>query len=116
MRRPAPAWDSADEAAEVDDGDPGGLGLGGGPEIDGLPAEEHVAAVAPMHARRDLDERGLAGAVLPDQGVDGAGQCPQGSGPQGHDRSERLGHRPQFERGSWAVAGHRHVLTSLKGD
>ena len=56
----------------VDDGDAGGLRLGGRGEVDGLAVEQELAGVALVEARDDLDERRLAGAVLADEGVDRA--------------------------------------------
>ena len=58
----------------VDHRDAGGLGGGGRGEVDVRAAEPEDAGVALVDAGHDLDQRRLAGAVLADQGVDGAGR------------------------------------------
>ena len=57
----------------VDHRDAGGLGLRGRAEVDVVALEPEGAGVAAVHAGHDLDQRRLAGAVLADQRVDGAG-------------------------------------------
>ena len=57
----------------VDHRDARGLGLGGRAEVDVLAPEAQRARVAAVHAGDDLDQRGLAGAVLAHQRVDRAG-------------------------------------------
>ena len=54
----------------VDGGDTGGLGLGGRMERDVLAPHEDTAIVLRIGAGQDLDEGGLAGAVMPYQRVD----------------------------------------------
>ncbi len=54
-------------------GHAGGLGLVGAVEADLLAIDADGAAVRLVHARDDLDERGLAGPVLADEGMDLAG-------------------------------------------
>ncbi len=56
----------------VDDGDAGSLSVAGAVEVDALAVEQELAAVAAVQPADDLDERRLAGAVLADEGVDGA--------------------------------------------
>ena len=57
-----------------DDRDPGGLRLLGVVEDRLLAVEQEAAGVGPVHAREDLDERRLAGAVLADEAVHLAGE------------------------------------------
>ena len=57
----------------VDGADPGGLRVAGLGEGDRLAQVAHLAAVRPVHAGDDLDQRRLAGAVLADQRVHLAG-------------------------------------------
>ena len=52
-----------------DDGDAGCVRLRGRVEDDLDAVQQHAAAVGPVHAGEDLDERGLAGAVLADERV-----------------------------------------------
>jgi hypothetical protein len=47
--------------------------LAGRPESDGLAAERHLALIGRKDPGHDLAEGGLAGPVLADEGVDGAG-------------------------------------------
>ena len=54
----------------VDGADPDGLGVLGGSDVDVLPVEGDGAGIRPLDAGQDLDQRGLAGAVLADEGVD----------------------------------------------
>ncbi len=82
----------------VDDGDPGRLGLGRAAEVDGLAAELDHAGVAAVHAAHDLDQRGLARAVLPHERVDGAGLYDQGAGAERGHGSEGLGDPFQAQR------------------
>ena len=70
----------------VDDRDAGVLGLGRRAEVDGLAAEQEVPAVAAVDAGDDLDQRGLAGAVLADQGVDASRPRPGGCRSAGRRR------------------------------
>ncbi len=81
------------------------LGVGRRAEVDAVATEQEVAAVAAVHAGDDLDQRRLAGAVLPHQGVDRAGVDAQAAGAQGDDRAERLRDVAQLEHGG-AAAGH----------
>ena len=54
----------------VDRADPGGLGVAvAGRTGTGTPAIHDLPAVGLVHTGEHLDQRGLAGAVLPDQGV-----------------------------------------------
>ena len=53
----------------VDGADAGALGGMRRPEVDRLPIEDHLAAVAPVRPGQDADEGALAGAVLADKGV-----------------------------------------------
>ena len=76
---------------------PGVLGLGRRAEVDGLAAEQELAAVAAVDTGDDLDQRGLARAVLADQRVDRAGLDPEAAGPEGDDGAERLGDVAQVE-------------------
>ncbi len=81
----------------VDHRDAGRLGLGGRAEVDVVTLEPERAAVALVDARHDLDQRGLAGAVLPDERVDRAGVDGQAARPQGTHGAERLGDVRQLE-------------------
>ena len=53
----------------VDRADPGELGLLGVVEVDRSPLQHDRPSVAPVGAVEDLDQRALAGPVLPDDGV-----------------------------------------------
>jgi len=75
------------------------LGLGGRGEVDGLTSEAKLARVAAVDAGHDLDQRGLASAVLADEGVDRTRVHRDGCGAQCDDGAERLRHVTQFERG-----------------
>ena len=74
----------------VDHGDAGGLGLRGAVEVDGFAVEQELPGVAAVEPRDDLDERGLARAVLADQRMDGSAVESQASRAQGHDGTEGL--------------------------
>lgn len=52
-----------------DHGDAGIAHLGRVGEADGLPVEQDVPAVLAVHPGEDLHQRGLAGTVLPHQGM-----------------------------------------------
>ncbi len=67
-------------------------------EVDVLALEPQRAGVAAVHAGDDLDQRGLAGAVLAHQRVDRAGRDAQRAGAQRADRAERLLHVDQLEQ------------------
>jgi hypothetical protein len=82
----------------VDDGDAGRLGLGGTREVHGLAVELDHARVPAVHAAHDLDQRGLARAVLADQGVDAAGLHDQGARAERDHGPEGLGDPLQAQR------------------
>ena len=75
----------------VDDGDARLLRLGGRGEVDVLAVEAELARVAAVEPGDDLHERGLARAVLADEGVDRAGIEREAAGAEGDDGAERLG-------------------------
>ena len=63
-----------DERELLEDADDAGVAGGGGRgKADGVAVQGHPAAVGLHDAGHDLDERGLAGAVLAEDGVDAAG-------------------------------------------
>ena len=93
----------------VDHGDAGVLGLGGAVEVDLLVTEQELAGVAAVDAGDDLDQRRLAGAVLPDQRVDGPGSCLDAAGPQGDDGTERLRDVAEGEDDLAAACRHRDL-------
>ncbi len=87
-----------------DAGRPGGRGPGQG---DLASAHRQRAAVRLVHPGQDLDQGGLARAVLAKQRVHRAGpqlHRPVGQGP---NRAERLGRVPQFEDRSLGKGGLR---------
>ena len=58
--------------------------------VDGLAVEHDLAAVGRLEAGQDLHERALAGAVLAQDALDGAGGDGQGDAVVGLDRAEML--------------------------
>ena len=72
----------------VDDRDARGLRLGRRCEVDVFAAELEGAGVALVEASDDLDERGLAGAVLTHECVDGTGLDGDRAGSECDDGSE----------------------------
>jgi hypothetical protein len=68
--------------------------------------DEHGALVRPVNPADDPYERALAGAVLPDQGVDLAGGQSQMGAAQSVDTAERLADVAQLDRGG---RGGRHA-------
>jgi hypothetical protein len=94
----------------VDHRDAGGLRLRGAREVGGLAVEQHLAGVQAVHAGHDLDQGGLAGAVLPDERVDRPALDDEGARPQREDRPEGLAHVPQLQ-----ARGARHAVLRLKG-
>ena len=97
----------------VDDGDARLLRLGGRREVDVLAVEAELARVAAVEPGDDLHERGLAGAVLADEGVDRAGIEAQAAGAQGDDGAERLDDPGQLEhRGCGCRRRGGHVRSS----
>ena len=67
--------------------------------VDGhlFPLVDHFALVHVVDAKHALHQRGLAGAVLAHQGVDGAGAEFQLRVVQGLDAGERLDHATHFQ-------------------
>ena len=59
--------------------------------------DEHLALVVGLHAGEALDEGGLAGAVVADQGGDLAGVDLEVDALEDADRAERLLHADQFD-------------------
>jgi hypothetical protein len=77
--------------------DAGGDGLLGGAQVGGLPADEDLALVGPVHAVEDLHEGGLARAVLTDDGVDRAPLDPQMDVGVRHHAGEAFGDATQLD-------------------
>ena len=75
----------------VDDRDSGVLALGNVAELDALARHLEVAGIGVVQAGEDFHQRGLAGAVLPDQCVDFASLDVDGAVGQGDHRAEGLG-------------------------
>ncbi len=97
----------------VDDGDARLLRLGGRREVDVLAVEAELARVAAVEPGDDLHERGLARAVLADEGVDRAGIEAQAAGAQCDDGAERLDDPGQLEhRGCGCRRRGGHVRSS----
>ncbi len=80
-----------------DGGDAEGLGLGRAAGPDGLAVEGDVAVVGRVDPRDHLDERGLAGAVVADQGDDLARPDVHVDVREGLDGTEALGDAGQGE-------------------
>ena len=57
----------------VDHADAGGDGVGRRPGAQRLAVEQDLALVGPVQPEEDVHQRGLAGAVLAEQGVDLSG-------------------------------------------
>ena len=68
-------------------------------EGDGPAGEAHLAGVGPQHARDDLDQRRLAGAVLAEHGVDGAAAAGEVDAFEGADALEVLRDAGQLDVG-----------------
>ena len=85
----------------VDGGDPLGLGVAGRRGLEGPTVERHLAPVAAVKAGQDLDERRLAGPVLPHQGVDFASRDIERRVAQGRHRAEALGDVAHAETRRW---------------
>src|SRR5262249_7371718 len=88
----------SEEVTLLEDGDDaGGAGVVGRAEGDEPAVEAYLAGVGCEDAGEDVEEGGLAGAVLADEGVDGAGTQDEGDAAQGHDAGERLADVVEFD-------------------
>ena len=76
-----------------------------GDRIDRAAAQPDLAAVGAVHARQDLDQRRLAGAVLAQQSVDLAGPHLEVDGIERERAGEALGQPPDLEQ-RWLRLGH----------
>ena len=93
-----------DERELLEDADDAGVAGGGGRgEGDGAAVEGHGAVVGLHHAGHDLDEGGLAGAVLAEDGVDAARADGELGVGQRHDAAVALGHAVHAEE---RLVGH----------
>jgi len=88
----------------IDDRDSGGLALGHVAELDAVASDPEVARIRVVQACEDLDQGGLACAVLSDQCVDFAGLDFDGSVCQGDHRTEGLGGVGKGEYRPWSFA------------
>ncbi len=77
--------------------DAGRDGVGGTPEVHGLAVEEDLALVGPVQPEQDVHERRLAGAVLPEQGVDLSALDGEVHVLVGDDAREPLGDAAQLD-------------------
>jgi len=72
-----------------------------GPQPRDLPSvEAHAAGVGPVDAGDHVEDRGLAGAVGSDQGVDGTGRHVEGDVVHGAQAAEALADPVEFEPGA----------------
>jgi hypothetical protein len=95
----------------VDGGDARLLGLARARDHDGAAVEDAFALVAGIDAGEDLDQRGLAGAVLADDGVDLAPAQPQARVHQRGHAAEGLADAGHAEQG----VGHRRSSQGREG-
>ena len=92
----------------VNDGDAAIRRITRGPQ-DGIDTvEAHVARRRPLDACEDLDQRGLAGAVLADQGVHVARQQPEVDAVERHRPRIGLGHAGRFQHARDGRCNRRH--------
>jgi hypothetical protein len=82
----------------IDRGDPGVERLARGAERHRCAVEEHLAAVRPVDAGQHLDQRGLAGAVVPEHTRDLAGADGRADPVEGDHRPEVLAHVAQLQQ------------------
>ena len=75
----------------VDHGDPGGAGLQRRSDLDRTAVDLDVPLVGLEHRRQDVEERGLARAVLAQKAVDLAGADLEGDVVEGADAGKALG-------------------------
>ena len=83
--------------------DAAGDGVGRGREGDLLAVDRDGALVRLLHAVEDLHQGRLAGAVLADEGVDGALAHGEVDVVVGHDAGESLGDAGEFDGGHLTV-------------
>ena len=82
----------------VDHADPGADRILGAVDLALLAVDPDDAAIGLIVAVEDVHQRRLAGAVLPDDAVDGAARNPQVDVPIGMDRAEALVDADQLDR------------------
>ena len=87
-------------------------GVGRAGEAHGRAVDADRPLVGALHPVDDLHERGLAGAVLPDDGVHLAGHEAQGHVAVGDDAGEALGHAGQLDDRDGSGLGHAHLSDS----
>ena len=83
----------------VDHEDPGRLRLVRRVQADGFAIDADLALVGPVHPREDVAERGLAGAVLPEERVHlAASRLERDAVVGNHATGEALGHADSRHR------------------
>ena len=88
-----------EERLLIDGGDAMALRLGGAADDDRLAGQANLAAIGLIDAGHDLDQRRLAGAVLPEKGMHLAGIERQRDGLERLRGAETLGNVMDFEDG-----------------
>ena len=98
----------------IDSRDAALLGLTRAGDIRGRPVEPDVAPVAPIDTGQDLDQRGLAGTVLSDQGMNLARPDLEAGGCERRHARKRLVHaRHRQFRGHGTRASHKRSGTAV---
>ena len=91
----------------MDEPHPDPVGLGRGPEFEGLtPDGRRLESVRRVIAGQQLDDRRLAGAVLPDESVDLADADVEPGAVERHLSGEGLDHPGQMEQRFCGCGAH----------
>ena len=95
----------------VDHADPAGDRICRTGELDDLPIEQDLTLVGPREAVENVHQGGLAGAVLPEQGMDLAGTDIEVDPGVGDDARIPLGDPTHLERGrADDLCHHRRIM------